>query len=36
MGKKLSGNEVRYILRSERINLRWLSEQLGITPQTLN
>lgn len=33
---KKSGKEVRYILKQSNINLAWLSEQLGITPQTLN
>lgn len=36
MKRNLSGNEVRYILRSERINLRQLADKLGISPQTLN
>lgn len=33
---KKSGKEVRYILKQNNINLAWLSEQLGIQPQTLN
>lgn len=33
--KELSGKEARYILKQNRVNLAWLSEQLGITPQSL-
>ena len=33
--KKISGKEVRYILLQNKVNLSWLSQQLGITPQTL-
>lgn len=33
--QKLSGKEARYILLQNRINLAWLSEQLGIKPQSL-
>lgn len=36
MDRCLTGNEVRYILRRERVNLRWLSDKLGISPQSLN
>ena len=32
---QLSGKEARYILKENRINLAWLAEQLGITPQSL-
>ena len=32
---KKSGKEVRYILKQNSVNLAWLSEQLGIQPQTL-
>ena len=32
---KNSGKEVRYILKQNSINLAWLSERLGIQPQTL-
>ena len=35
MEKKLSGKEVRYILLQNKVNLSWLSQQLGITPQTM-
>ena len=35
MEKKLSGKEVRYILSQNKVNLSWLSQQLGITPQTM-
>lgn len=31
-----SGKEVRYILKQNSVNLAWLSEQLGIQPQTLH
>lgn len=33
--KELSGKEVRYLLKQNNINLSWLSDQLGISPQTL-
>ena len=33
--KKLSGKEVRYLLKQNSINLSWLSEQLGISAQAL-
>lgn len=33
---KMSGKEARYIIKENRINMAWLAEQLGITPQTLN
>ena len=36
MNRSLTGKEVRYILHTERVNLRWLSEKLGISPQSLN
>lgn len=32
--KELSGKEARYLLKQNHINLAWLSEQLGITPQS--
>lgn len=32
---ELSGKEARYILKQNRVNLAWLSEKLGITPQSL-
>lgn len=32
----MTGNEVRRTLLSNHINLAWLSEQLGITPQALS
>lgn len=32
---QLSGKEARYILKENRINLAWLAEQIGITPQSL-
>lgn len=31
----ISGKEARYILKQNRINLAWLSEQIGISPQSL-
>ena len=31
---KISGKEVRYILKQNSVNMAWLSEQLGISPQT--
>ena len=31
---KISGKEARYILKQNSVNLSWLSEQLGITPQS--
>jgi len=33
--KKLSGKEVRYILLQNRVNLSWLSKQLGISAQAM-
>ena len=33
--KKLSGKEVRYLLKQNTVNLSWLSEQLGISAQAL-
>ena len=33
--KKISGKEVRYLLKQNSINLSWLSEQLGISAQAL-
>lgn len=33
--KELSGKEARYILQQNHINQSWLSEQLGIKPQSL-
>lgn len=33
--KKLSGKEVRYLLKQNSVNLSWLSEQLGISAQAL-
>jgi phage repressor protein C with HTH and peptisase S24 domain len=33
---KMSGKEARYILKQNSVNLAWLSEQLGILPQSLN
>ena len=32
---KKSGKEARYILKQNSVNLAWLSEKLGILPQTL-
>ena len=32
---KLSGKEARYILKQNSVNLSWLSEQMGIKPQSL-
>lgn len=32
----MTGKEARYILKQNNINLSWLSEQLGIQPQTFN
>lgn len=34
--KPLSGKEARYILAQNHVNLAWLSQQLGIKPQSLN
>ncbi len=34
--KVMSGKEARYILKQNSVNLAWLSEKLGIKPQTLN
>lgn len=31
----ISGKEARYILKQNCVNLAWLSEQIGITPQSL-
>lgn len=31
---QLSGKEARYILKQNSVNLSWLSEQIGITPQS--
>lgn len=31
---KLSGKEARYILKQNNINLAWLAEQIGISPQS--
>ena len=33
--KTLSGKEVRYLLKQNSVNLSWLSEQLGISPQSM-
>lgn len=33
---QISGKEARYILKQNSVNLAWLSEQLGISPQALN
>jgi hypothetical protein len=33
--KKISGKEVRYLLKQNSINLSWLAEQLGISAQAL-
>ncbi len=33
---QLSGKEARYILKQNCINLAWLSEQIGISPQSFN
>ena len=33
--KKISGKEVRYLLKQNSINLSWLSEQLGISAQAM-
>ena len=33
--RKLSGKEVRYLLKQNSVNLSWLSEQLGISAQAL-
>lgn len=33
--KKISGKEVRYLLKQNSVNLSWLSEQLGISAQAL-
>jgi hypothetical protein len=32
----MSGKEARYILKQNSINLAWLAEQIGISPQALN
>ena len=34
--KEMNGKEARYILKSNNVNIAWLSEQLGITPQSMN
>ena len=34
MRKQLTGKEARYILKQNCVNLSWLSEQIGITPQS--
>lgn len=31
---QISGKEARYILKQHHVNLSWLSDQLGITPQS--
>ena len=31
---QISGKEARYILKQNHVNLAWLSEQIGITPQS--
>ena len=33
---QMSGKEARYILKQNNVNIAWLSEQLGITPQSMN
>ena len=33
--RKLSGKDVRYLLKQNSVNLSWLSEQLGISAQAL-
>lgn len=33
--KKISGKEVRYLLKQNSVNLSWLSEQLGISAQAM-
>lgn len=33
--KDFSGKEVRYLLKQNSVNLSWLAEQLGISPQSL-
>lgn len=33
--KEYSGKEVRYLLKQNSVNLSWLAEQLGISPQSL-
>lgn len=32
---QISGKEARYILKKNNVNLSWLAEQLGITPQSV-
>lgn len=32
----MDGNEVRKILKANKVNLAWLAEQLGISPQSLS
>ena len=34
--KQLSGKEARYLLKQNNINLAWLAEQIGISPQSLH
>lgn len=33
---RMSGKEARYILKQNHVNLAWLAEKLGISPQALN
>ena len=33
---KISGKEVRYILKQNSVNMAWLSEQLGVNPSTVS
>ena len=33
---QMSGKEARYILKQNSVNLAWLAEQIGISPQALN
>ena len=33
--RKISGKEVRYLLKQNSVNLSWLSEQLGISAQAM-
>ena len=32
----MSGKEARYVLKQNSVNLAWLAEQIGISPQALN
>ena len=32
---QISGKEARYILKQNNVNLSWLAEQIGITPQSM-